>query len=173
MSGMGSHQSAKAIKDEWLTPPEIIKALGCFDLDPCAPVSRPWDTAKHHFTIEDDGLSKEWFGRVWLNPPYGKQTGIWLDRLVNHGNGIALIFARTETRMFFDYVWSKADEILFLKGRLFFHHSNGQKAKFSGGAPSCLIAYGGGNVRSLRTSGLEGKYINIEEKAASKIDKIF
>lgn len=44
--GMGSHQSAAMLKDEWLTPPEIIKALGgpeSFDLDPCAPIKRPWD----------------------------------------------------------------------------------------------------------------------------------
>jgi hypothetical protein len=38
-------------KDEWLTPPEIIKSLGEFDLDPCSPINRPWDTAKNHYTI--------------------------------------------------------------------------------------------------------------------------
>ena len=67
---IGSHQSAKMGKDEWLTPPELIRALGEFDLDPCAPINRPWPTAGGHFTREDDGLTKEWFGRVWLNPPY-------------------------------------------------------------------------------------------------------
>jgi hypothetical protein len=56
-------------KDEWLTPPPLIQALGEFDLDPCAPIKRPWDMAKNHYTIEDDGLEKDWFGRVWLNPP--------------------------------------------------------------------------------------------------------
>jgi len=43
--GIGSHQSAAMMKDEWLTPPDIIKALGPFDLDPCAPIVRPWPTA--------------------------------------------------------------------------------------------------------------------------------
>lgn len=58
-------------KDEWLTPPEIIKALGQFDLDPCAPVVRPWDTAERHYSIKDNGLMLPWSGRVWCNPPYG------------------------------------------------------------------------------------------------------
>ncbi|MFB5758983.1 DNA N-6-adenine-methyltransferase [Paenibacillus medicaginis] len=72
--GMGGHQSARMMKDEWLTPPEIIKGLGEFDLDPCVPINRPWDTAKNHYTIEDNGLKKKWFGKVWMNPPYGEET---------------------------------------------------------------------------------------------------
>ena len=63
ITGMGGHQSARMQKDEWLTPPEIIKALGPFDLDPCAPVVRPWDTAKIHYTTTDNGLQREWRGR--------------------------------------------------------------------------------------------------------------
>lgn len=84
-------------KDEWLTPPEIVHALGDFDLDPCAPVRRPWSTATHHYTVLDNGLTKPWFSRVWMNPPYGRETGIWLNKLAVHGDGIALVFARTET----------------------------------------------------------------------------
>lgn len=83
--------------EEWFTPPELIKALGEFDLDPCSPVNRPWDTAKKHYTKEVDGL---WEGRVWLNPPYGKETFKWIERLAHHGDGIALIFARTDTKGF-------------------------------------------------------------------------
>ena len=40
-------------KDEWLTPPYVIEALGSFDLDPCSPIKRPWPTAKEHYTILD------------------------------------------------------------------------------------------------------------------------
>ncbi|WP_223160903.1 phage N-6-adenine-methyltransferase [Salinicola aestuarinus] len=87
-------------KDEWLTPPSILEALGSFDLDPCSPVERPWDTASEHLTLHDDGLSAAWRGRVWLNPPYGRETGLWLEKLAEHGDGIALVFARTETEMF-------------------------------------------------------------------------
>lgn len=88
-------------KDEWLTPPHVLEQLGVFDLDPCSPVNRPWDTAKYHMTINDDGMSKKWEGRVFCNPPYGTQTKHWLDKCAEHGNCIALVFARTETKMFF------------------------------------------------------------------------
>ena len=62
--GLSSHQKNGG-HDEWLTPPEILRALGAFDLDPCAPVVRPWETAAHHYTAQDDGLALPWFGRVW------------------------------------------------------------------------------------------------------------
>lgn len=146
-------------KDEWLTPPEIIKALGEFDLDPCAPIKRPWEIAKVHYTIEDNGLKKPWNGRVWCNPPYGNEAGKWLGRLAEHGNGIALIFARTETGSFFDHIWNKAQGILFLKGRLVFYNVDGSKPKNSAGAPSCLVAYGKENAEALKQCGLNGKFL--------------
>lgn len=151
---MGGHQSAAMLKDEWLTPPHVLKALGEFDVDPCSPINRPWDTAKHHYNINDDGLHHPWHGRVWCNPPYGLEAAHWLDRLASHGNGIALIFARTETKMFFDHVWKRADAVLFIEGRLHFHHVDGTRAKANSGAPSCLIAYGKNNVDALKSSGL-------------------
>ena len=63
---LSAHQSAAMKNDEWLTPPEIVRACGQFDLDPCAPIVRAWDTAARHFTVEDDGLAQPWGGRVWL-----------------------------------------------------------------------------------------------------------
>ena len=147
------------INDEWLTPPEILSALGVFDLDPCAPVDRPWNMAVTHYTALDLGLMKPWTGRVWLNPPYGQQTGAWLEKMAAHGNGIALIFARTETEMFLSHVWKKADAILFIEGRLYFHYVTGERAKGSGGAPSVLIAYGPKNVDALRQSGIKGALV--------------
>lgn len=147
------------LKDEWLTPPEIIKALGEFDLDPCSTINRPWNTELNHFTIEDDGLSKDWYGRVYCNPPYGLEAVKWLDKLVKHGNGIALIFARTETKMFFEYVWNKADAVLFIEGRLYFYHVSGKIAKENVGAPLVLIVYGKNNVECLKKCGISGKLI--------------
>lgn len=135
-------------KDEWLTPPAIVQQLGPFDLDPCSPVVRPWDTAKTHFDVHVDGLKQPWFGRVWLNPPYGDQTFLWLKKLADHGNGIALIFARTETRGFHEQVWQRADALLFLKGRLKFFHVDGSQGG-AANAPSVLIAYGQENARRL------------------------
>ena len=137
--------------DEWLTPKWLTDALGCFDLDPCSPVIRPWDTAKNHFNKNDDGLKRDWFGFVWLNPPYGKATRHWLHKLSNHNNGIALVFVRTETQSFFDSVWGKAKAVLFLKRRLSFCYVNGDPAGYAG-APSCLIAYGDQAVDRLETA---------------------
>ena len=71
--------------DVWLTPKHIIDALGKFDLDPCAaPLPRPWETASTSFIEADDGLSQEWFGRVWMNPPYGRDIGAWMKKMAEH-----------------------------------------------------------------------------------------
>lgn len=144
-------------KDEWLTPLRIVRSLGHFDLDPCAPVNRPWPTAAHHFTIDDDGLIRRWLGRVWLNPPYSNASQ-WLERLADHGDGIALIFARTETLWFFAHVWRCASAVFFFKGRIAFYHADGTVGD-AAGAPSCLAAYGDTNVQRIRESGLTGKLI--------------
>lgn len=149
-------------KDEWLTPPEITNALGPFDLDPCSPIERPWYTAENYYTILDDGLTKEWKGKVWCNPPYGKEAVKWMEKCVDHGNCIALTFARTETKMFFNCIWSKADAILFIKGRLRFHHVTGERAD-SAGAPSVLIAYGKENAEILKNCNIEGKFLYLNQ----------
>lgn len=160
--GIGGHQSASSRTDEWLTPPQIITALGKFDLDPCSPITRPWDTAQHHYTIMDDGLKKDWFGRVWMNPPYGAECVRWVRKLSGYGNGIGLIFARTETEMFFDHVWNKADSLFFIEGRLFFYTVAGKVARANAGAPSCLIAYGDSNSQAIEESGLKGKHVPLK-----------
>jgi hypothetical protein len=151
-------------KDEWLTPPAVIKSLGDFDLDPCSPVIRPWDTAKAHFDINSDGLKMPWFGRVWLNPPYGDQTFDWMKKLADHGNGIALIFARTETKGFHAQIWGRADAVFFLKGRLKFFHVTGEQGG-SANAPSVLVAYGNDNVEALKKCGLQGRFVDLRRAA--------
>jgi hypothetical protein len=151
---LSGHQSAAMKNDEWLTPPEIVRALGAFDLDPCSPIVRPWDTAARHFNVNDDGLLQEWAGRVWCNPPFGREAIKWLRRMAHHGNGIALIPARTETEMFYETVWGAADAVLFIKGRPHFHRVDGSRAAFNSGAPICLVAYGVHNVAALARSGL-------------------
>lgn len=165
--GMAGAHSPVMGRDEWLTPPEILRTLGPFDLDPCAPVTRPWDTARKHYTVHDDGLKQPWEGRVWLNPPYGRHTGTWLARLREHGNGIALIFARTETAAWFDNVWYHAHGVLFLQGRLDFYDVWGRKAIHNAGAPSALVAYGERNMDSLNylsfgTYSVRGKVVRLK-----------
>lgn len=151
---LSGHQSAAMRSDEGLTPPEILQRLGQFDLDPCSPMNRPWSTAAQHYTVEDDGLAQQWAGRVWCNPPFGRKAMKWMRRMAEHGNGIALIPARTETAMFFESVWGAADAVLFIQGRPHFHRVDGSRAAFNSGAPICLVAYGPANVGSLEQSGL-------------------
>jgi len=161
----GPH-SAKARTDVWLTPPFILAKLGDFDLDPCAaPAPRPWPTAREHIALPVDGLKAEWAGRVWLNPPYGAQTGLWLKRLAEHQNGVALIFARTDTQMFFDYVWNAASAVVFLRGRLTFFDQRGAIASFNAGGPSCLVAYNSANADALQRCGLDGHFLNLRSDA--------
>lgn len=162
--GIGSHTNpGGGATDEWLTPRFILEALGPFDLDPCAPIERPWPIAAKHLTIEDDGLAQPWDGFVWCNPPYGAATYRWLSRLADHGRGIALVFARTETKGFMAQAWERATAMLFLTGRLTFCRPNGQPARVEGGGnsggPSVLIAYGLEALHRLEAAGLEGALV--------------
>lgn len=145
----------------WLTPEQYVTPLGSFDLDPCGAPGHV--LADKTFLLEegDDGLRDDWFGRVWLNPPYGKHTEPFMAKLAAHGNGVALIFARTETGLWFREVWPKASALLFLKGRISFLNAEGKKAPANAGAPSVLVAYGAENAQALRESGIEGAFIDL------------
>lgn len=159
------------LSDVWLTPPAILAALGPFDLDPCAcSLPRPWSTAVVHLTREENGLAFPWFGRVWLNPPYGGPSivGPWMQRMAQHNHGTALTFARTETDLFHETVWQAATAILFLRGRLHFHRADGLRATANAGAPSCLIAYGQDDAAALRTSGIAGHLVTLRQESQSQ-----
>lgn len=162
---IGGHQSSAANTVVWLTPPEIITGLGgwqSFDLDPCAaPEPRPWATARTMNAHADaNGLMIEWFGRVWLNPPYTSTEVVkWLRRLAEHGRGTTLIFARTETEAFRREVWERAAGLLFLHGRLNFHAPDGRRSAKNAGAPSVLCAYGQDDLDRLAASDLDGTLV--------------
>lgn len=151
---------ATATTHDWLTPPELLATLGEFDLDPCASEFQPWRTARQQFTIRDDGLTREWAGRVWCNPPYGPHAARWLERCAAHGNAIALVFARTETAVFQDHAFERADAMLFLRGRLSFRLPGGGRAG-NAGAPSVLIAFGKANADILAACGLAGAFVRL------------
>ncbi len=157
----GHHRPFRGQTDDWLTPPEILNALGPFDLDPCASSARPWPTARIHYAPPQNGLALPWTGSVWLNPPYGPLTGKWLARLADYGNGIALTFARTETAFFHDTIWERASACLFLRGRLYFYSAAGRRAPHNAGGPSVLVAYGEDHAKRLKQSGLTGAYVRL------------
>jgi hypothetical protein len=148
--------------DTWITPMWLLEPLGKFDLDPCCPEVMPWRTANKVMTIVDDGLISPWFGRVWLNPPYGRETGKWLEKLSNHGNGLALVNARTDTRWFHDMVWMRSHSVFFLKKRVFFCRPDGSIGKSGSGCGSCLISYDWWNTRVLEGAGFEGYLVRTE-----------
>lgn len=162
----------------WLTPLDFVHKLGKFDLDPCG-FAGHW-TAKHLLfpgaqVSCDDGLKYKWYGRVWLNPPYGRGMDEWLTKLADHGNGIALVFARTDTNLFHDI---NPDLTFFLKGRIKFlsPFKRDDKGKIilhprtekpillkvpeestNAGHGSMLLAWGQRNVKAILKSGIEGK----------------
>lgn len=133
---MSKHERPnKGETDVWLTPLWIPVFLGPFDLDPCA--ERGHKTAR--VLRHSEGLDTPWFGRVWLNPPYS-EVGVWLDRLAEHGNGVALVFARTETR-WAQRIMPKASSIFFPAGRIAFLTKE-RKTKGNAGAPSMFLSFG-------------------------------
>jgi hypothetical protein len=158
------YQNGEKTTNEWYTPIEIINSLGEFDLDPACPNNLNWKTAENFYSLSNgqDGLSLPWNGRIWLNPPYSN-WGAFLKKLKDHNNGVALIFARTETKAFFDHVWNGADSILFLKGRVKFIKSD-LSGSGSSTAPSVLIAYGENNTQALEKCGIEGKLVYLKDK---------
>jgi hypothetical protein len=127
-------------------------------------VDQPWPTARHHFTIRDNGLLRRWDGEVFLNPPYSAIRR-WLARMAEHGRGIALVFAKTDTVAFARYVWPCADAVLFIAGRLPFHRPDGLPAIRADGRPvearhpTVLCAYGVGAADRLAASHIPGRFV--------------
>lgn len=116
--------------NEWATPLAFFDALDKefhFDLDPCATDEN--HKCPRYFTREQNGLAQDWGGaRVFCNPPYGRQIGEWVKKCAEESSKpdtlcVMLIPARTDTAYFHDYIYHKAREIRFIRGRLHFNES--------------------------------------------------
>lgn len=154
--GRHPHAPNQGATSEWWTPPHVFEALGLeFDLDPCAPppTKAEWIPATSRYSLPWNGLETPWFGRVWLNPPYGRETGAWVRKLADHGDGIALTFARTDVAWWHDTV-PRASAVCFIKGRLTFIPGEGQSAPGNSGGPSALIAFGERCAEAVENCGL-------------------
>lgn len=107
--------------DMWATPQWFFDELDKefhFTLDACAVKENA--KCERFFSPEDDGLSKEWTGTVWCNPPYGRTVGQWVKKAAESKATIVMLLpARTDTKWFHDYIYQKA-EVRFIKGRLKF-----------------------------------------------------
>ena len=139
---MDVHYSSKT--NEWSTPQAFFDELNKefnFTLDPCATSENAKCTK--YFTVEDDGLKQDWSNDVvFMNPPYGREIKYWVQKAYEESlkgaTVVCLIPARTDTAYWHDYIFGKADDIRFLRGRLKFGESK-NPAPF----PSAIIIYKG------------------------------
>lgn len=161
LGGENGSAGSRQRETRWLTPKHIVEPLGRFDLDPAGAPGHQLATRTYLLENGDDGLRDPWSGRVWLNPPYGKEAAPFIAKMADHNWGTMLVFARTETALFHDQVWARASGILFLRGRLSFLDASGVTAKANAGAPSCLVAYGRSDADTLRISGLPGHFVSL------------
>lgn len=156
---MALHEQCVGVTDEWYTPPHVFDALGCeFDLDASSPGPdvTPWIPAKNCYMAGQDALAHNWFGFVWMNPPFGARNGIvpWLDRFFRHGSGIALTPDRTSAPWWQEYA-AKADAILFVSPKLKFIGANG-KPGASPAQGTTLMASGQRGVEALQRAAARG-----------------
>lgn len=144
--------SHKGETNTWLTPLWIVNALGEFDLDPCG--LHHHKTAKKIHQLPEDGLMEEWKGRVWLNPPYGKEQQEWLWKLRIHGSGIALIFARLETKWIQKFL---ENGFFMMEGRIKFLREDLTESS-NAGTGSILIPFSKQDEEIILKSGIKGKF---------------
>ena len=151
-----NHSLPKGQSDEHYTPKSLFAALNVqFDLDVCAPHENTNSSAKSWFCkCCNDGLTTDWHGNVWMNPPYSAPTE-WVNKFVQHGQGIALL---PVTRgKWWDGIWERADAIMPLTYNYKFERPDGMPSKpivfrtalYAIGATNAeaLHRHGGGRVR--------------------------
>ncbi len=152
MSGKFGQASNTRKSVEWYSPQWIFHELGLqFDLDPCSPHDMQTAVpARVKYTIFDNGLTSPWFGLVWLNPPYGPDVSLWMQAMLSHNNGVALVFSRTDAT-WFQQAMRAAQTTLFLSGRIAFvpGHENRHK-KSRAGAGTALFGFGNEAATGVR-----------------------
>lgn len=160
---LAEYETCIGASDDWYTPPEIFAALRLkFDLDPCSPGAGHWVPASAVFTKEDDGLSKPWWGCVFMNPPFGGRHGHvpWLQKFLAHGNGVAIVRAYTSSGWFHEWA-VRADTMLFPRGKTKFIRPDGSIGT-SPGHGVVLLGVGETANNALRQSGL-GFFVSVKE----------
>lgn len=126
-------------KDKWGTPQALVDGIArlydfaAFDLDAAA--SEHTTKAKSYYSKDMSGLTNGWYGRVWLNPPFGQRgnlVGVWLDKALSElrrhdGPTLvaALVPAKTDTVWWHKYVMGFADEVYLVRGRVRFLKPDG------------------------------------------------
>lgn len=138
-SGVENHRSMGTGENEWYTPADHVERvrlfLGEIDLDPASSqIAQQAIQAGQYFTKEDDSLSREWFGRVWLNPPYAQpEIQQFAEKMVEEVRAGRVVEAVMLTHNYTDTAWfhiaeSAASAICFTRGRIAFVSPEGEKA---------------------------------------------
>jgi hypothetical protein len=146
--------------DDFLTPPELVEAMGRFDLDPCSSHRQtvPLASICYHYP-EDNGLLLPWSGSVFVNPPFSELQA-WVNRFILHGDGVMLVPARVEVSWFWK-LWQNCEAIFFSKGPIKYICPEGNPPpRFFGGA---FCAMGQQNAQRLRLIPLRGVLITSKE----------
>jgi hypothetical protein len=135
--------------DDYYTPAWIFDELGLyFDLDVASPPGGPpFVPCDRYYTQLEDGLSSEWFGRVWMNPPFSNPAP-WVHRWLEHGNGVALLPMAKGSR-WLDTLWN-SDAGLVVTRRVRFHRGD-TTTEIS--FPTAIWAIGKGNLDALARLG--------------------
>jgi DNA N-6-adenine-methyltransferase (Dam) len=173
---MSEHEPSIGASSEWFTPKYIFDAIGqTFDLDPAHPGrDNPYCVVPTHriFTEANDGLRQPWRGLVWLNPPFGGRRGQvpWLRKFFDHGNGIALVAARTSADWFHDVVAPNAQTLVFPRTKTKFVRVNGVVGK-EPGTGVVLIGMGPLANAALRRSGL-GLFVQLREPPVITVENV-
>jgi len=153
---MVAHEAPVGATVEWYTPTSLFLRFSgepWFDLDPAAsPKGRGTFVPAHTlWRKEDDGLTREWAGHVWLNPPYGRQAVPFVERMIAHNDGLMLLPSRTET-VVYQRALAAAGAVCLLRDRLWFTRHDGVTGRSSFG--STLFAFGWWASDLLRASDL-------------------
>jgi len=132
--------------DECYTPQWIMDKIGLhFDLDVASPKdNKTFVPATRRFTIDDDGLSQPWSGRVWMNPPYSAPK-LWVQRFIEHQNGIALL--PLSLSYWSKDIWNAADAITLTERQPKFIRPDGSARGIR--FPTFLFAIGADNAAAL------------------------
>jgi len=154
--------------DRWLTPPAVVEALGAFDLDPCGAPGHVLAGRTYLQENGDDGLIDPWFGRVWLNPPYGRTMRTWIERLVGHGTGTALIPVAAGTKLWQEVVFREASAIHFYRHRIKFLRRDGQDDAMVSPQASAIVAFGTDDADAVLTSGLPGVALDLRQHEVAR-----
>jgi hypothetical protein len=136
--------------NDWFTPKYIFDAMAVsFDCDVCCPINLTHVLTPTNSYIHNDSLSLTWSGFIWMNPPFGGRNGIlpWLNKLADHGNGIALTPDRTATTWWQEIV-NKSDAHLQVNGKIKFTDKNGITGKQPVNGTT-LFAFGNKAVMAL------------------------